>query len=209
MEPGINDTKLPNGTKIHPSIGQGDTVLLGFPLQFNASHRIWAGRKDEVRLNDISYYGPRVSPTGSYMTAGHYVIAWLEQPHRDLANASHWFARGYEKNYAPWRIWSEHDENDGGAVNFITAGGMFLQSLVFGYGGLRFNDDGISMDPVLPPSVTAMKLRGLTHAEAKFDVEVDREGTRFTMREEYGVRTTVRRAPNGVYWIRRPAATAP
>jgi trehalose/maltose hydrolase-like predicted phosphorylase len=37
---------------------------------------------------------------------------------------------------------------------------MFLQSLVFGYGGLRFNDNGISMDPLLPPGVTAMKLRG-------------------------------------------------
>jgi hypothetical protein len=54
------------------------------------------------------------------MTAGHYVIAWLEQPHRDFSKASQWFAKGREKNYAPWRIWSEHDRNDGGAVNFIT-----------------------------------------------------------------------------------------
>ena len=161
-----------------------------------------------MRLNDISYYGPRVSPTGSYMTAGHYVIAWLEQPHRDLAKASAWFARGYEKNYAPWRIWSEHDENDGGAVNFITAGGMFLQSLIFGYGGLRFNDGGISMDPQLPPSVTTMKLRGLTHVEAKFDVDIDNEGARFTMREGSEVGPTVHRAPDGVYWIWHPAATA-
>jgi hypothetical protein len=45
--------------------------LLGFPLQFNASSRLWGGHKDEVRLNDISYYGPRVSPDGSYMTAGY------------------------------------------------------------------------------------------------------------------------------------------
>lgn len=116
---GVIDTKI-NGTKVHPTIGQGDTVLLGFPLQFNASHRLWGGHKDEVRRNDILYYGPRVSPTGSYMTAGHYVIAWLERPHRNLANASEWFAKGRAKNYAPWRIWSEHDENDGGAVNFIT-----------------------------------------------------------------------------------------
>ena len=43
---------------------------------------------------------------------------------------------------------------------------MFLQSLVFGYGGLRFNDNGISMDPLLPPGVTAMKLRGLNYADA-------------------------------------------
>ena len=75
----INDTKNPNHSHdpsqpkflSHPSIGQGDSVLLGFPLQFNASHRVWGGQKDAVRLNDISYYGPRVSPSGSYMTAGH------------------------------------------------------------------------------------------------------------------------------------------
>jgi trehalose/maltose hydrolase-like predicted phosphorylase len=177
-------------------------VLLGFPLQFNASHRLWAGRKDEVRLNDISYYGPRVSPTGSYMTAGHYVIAWLERPHRDLAQASEWFVKGREKNYAPWRIWSEHDENDGGAVNFITAGGLFLQSLVFGYGGLRFNDEGISMDPLLPPNVKSMKLRGLSYADTQFDVEVDGQGARFALRGRGSGAVVVRHTPDGVYWIR-------
>eukprot|EP01045_Picozoa_sp_COSAG04_P016785 COSAG04_NODE_1433_length_6791_cov_2.044082_6_plen_267_part_00 len=138
----INDTKNPNHSHdasqpkflSHPSIGQGDSVLLGFPLQFNASHRVWGGQKDAVRLNDISYYGPRVSPSGSYMTAGHYVIAWLERPHRDLANASAWFAKGRAKNYAPWRIWAEHDQNDGGAVNFIT-GKMAMLSLFVSLSG--------------------------------------------------------------------------
>jgi hypothetical protein len=46
-------------------------VLLGFPLQFNDSHRVWGGQKEQIRLNDITYYGRHVSPTGSYMTAGH------------------------------------------------------------------------------------------------------------------------------------------
>ena len=196
---GVNDTHTS-----HPSIGQGDTVLLGFPLQFNESHRLWGGHKEEVRLNDISYYGPRVSPTGSYMTAGHYVIAWLERPHRDLANASEWFKKGREKNYAPWRIWSEHDENDGGAVNFITAGGMFLQSLVFGYGGIRFNDHGISMDPVLPPGVTAMKFRGLNYADAEFDVEVSGDDARFSRRPRAGDSGAVvlrRGAAGDSYWL--------
>eukprot|EP01051_Picozoa_sp_SAG22_P004748 SAG22_NODE_262_length_13373_cov_11.716965_10_plen_822_part_00 len=208
---GTNDTKTTDPStgrkvKTHPSIGQADSCLLGFPLQFNDSHRIWGGRKKEVRLNDISYYGPRVSPTGSYMTAGHYVIAWLERPHRDLANASEWFRKGRAKNYQPWRIWSEHDENDGGAVNFITAGGMFLQSLVFGYGGLRFNDQGISMDPVLPPAVRAMKLRGLNYADAEFDVVVDQtHGVQFSRRARSGDSGTVapRRGASGEYWLTR------
>lgn len=60
----VNDTKNPNkhGPKFlsHPSIGQADSCLLGFPLQFNASSRLWGGKKGEVRLNDISYYVSQV-----------------------------------------------------------------------------------------------------------------------------------------------------
>lgn len=95
-------------------------VLLGFPLQFNASHRIWNGSKPATRLNDIRYYGARVDPEGSFMTAGHFVIAWMERPHRNRTAAAKWFGRGRSMNTAPWRLWLEHDWNDGGAVNFST-----------------------------------------------------------------------------------------
>jgi trehalose/maltose hydrolase-like predicted phosphorylase len=195
-----------NGSKwLHTSVGQTDTVLLGFPLQFNESHRVWRGHKEQVRLNDIMYYQDHISPTGSYMTAGHYVIAWLERPHRSLPNASIWFAKGRTKNYAPWRIWSEHDSNDGGAVNFITAGGMFLQSLVFGYGGLRFDDKGVTMDPLLPPGVTSMRLRGLNYAGSEFDVFVDGAGSaQFSRRTRNGGSAVLRHEHDGgAYRLRR------
>ena len=206
-------TFIDNNTQ-HPSIGQGDSVLLGFPLQFNDSHRVWAGHKQQVRLNDIRYYGPHVSPTGSYMTAGHYAIAWLEKPHRNIANASAWFAKGRLKNYAPWRIWSEHDSSDGGAVNFITAGGVFLQSLVFGYGGIRFHNRGMRLDPLLPPGCRSMKLRGLNYANAEFDVLVQGPGlARFSKRQSRFMEdisssdfkssdaVVVRQQADGAYWL--------
>ena len=138
------------------------------------------------------------------MTAGHYVIAWLERPHRDLENASAWFSRGRAKNYPPFRIWSEHDNNDGGAVNFITAGGLFLQSLIFGYAGMRLEDHGVSFDPVLPPNDTAMKLRGLNYAGAEFDVSVDQVGVDFARRDRDSENAVLlRRADSGVYWLER------
>ena len=162
-------------TSVFPGvgIGQGDTVLLGFPLQFNASHRVWRGNKPATRLNDIRYYSERVDPKGSFMTAGHFVIAWMEKEHRNQTAAAEWFARSRSLNTAPWRLWLEHDWNDGGAVNFITAGGMFLQGLLFGYGGLRFGDSGVTFDPQLPPGVTAMKLRGLGSRDAEFDLMIE------------------------------------
>ena len=240
-----------NGSKwLHTSIGQTDTVLLGFPLQFNASHRVWRGHKDQVRLNDIKYYGAHISPTGSYMTAGHCEKIGLLCCVRSLAdsnrrqtssrgssartatsptrrNGSRKVGRRTSKIVmlsrfccavclvtlksincsAPWRLWSEHDCSDGGSVNFITAGGMFLQSLVMGYGGLRFNDGGVSMDPLLPPNVTAMKLRGLNYADAEFDVAVGAGGANFSRRAGRGDGggVAVRRAPDGVHWLtRRP-----
>ena len=84
---------------------QGGTVLLGFPLQFDASHRIWGGDKAQTRLNDVSFYSRRIDPKGSYMTAGHFVIAWLERAHRNLTEAGEWFARGRAKNLGPFRLW--------------------------------------------------------------------------------------------------------
>lgn len=137
------------------------------------------------------------------MTAGHYVIAWLERPHRKLANASEWFEKGRAKNFPPWRIWSEHDHNDGGAVNFLTAGGIFLQSIIMGYGGLRFSDRGVSLDPLLPPGVDSMKLRGLNYADAEFDVVVNKSGSRVFRRSgsNDSGKVVVRREPNGVHWV--------
>ena len=71
------------------------------------------------------------------------------------------------------------------------------------------NDGEISMDPLLPPNVTAMKLRGLNYAGAEFDVVVDGEGAKFSRRRSGGENdgseklgaVAVRRAPNGVYWL--------
>lgn len=57
-------------------------------------------------------------------------------------------------------------------MNFITAGGVFLQSLVFGYGGVRFNDEGLRLDPLLPPGCRSMKLRGNETA-----LETDKRGS--------------------------------
>jgi trehalose/maltose hydrolase-like predicted phosphorylase len=80
---------------------------------------------------------------------------------------------------------------------------MFLQSLVFGYGGVRFNDQGISLDPLLPPGVTAMKLRGLSYAGGEFDVEIDGGGSHFVRRSSSvdNGEITLHRASEGVYWL--------
>lgn len=115
------------------------------------------------------------------------------------------------KNYAPWRIWSEHDASDGGAVNFITAGGVFLQSLVFGYGGVRFHDKGMRFDPMLPPGCRSMKLRGLNYADAEFDILVDGPGSaHFSRRKGSGssggnVLLHREASGQGAYWLQQRA----
>ena len=77
-----------------------------------------------------------------------------------------------------------------------------MQSLVFGYGGVRFNDKGVSMEPLLPPGATAMKLRGLNYAGAEFDVVVDGGGAKFARRgNATDCDVALHRDSDGVYWI--------
>ena len=57
------------------------------------------------------------------------------------------------------------------------------------------------MDPVLPPNVTAMKLRGLNYAGVEFDVLLEVNGeARFSRRGDSGT-VALRREANGVVWL--------
>jgi trehalose/maltose hydrolase-like predicted phosphorylase len=45
----------------------------------------------------------------------------------------------------------------GGAVNFITGAGGFLQAVLFGFSGMRLKDEGLMLNAVLPDNVTQIK----------------------------------------------------
>lgn len=58
-------------------------------------------------------------------------------------------------------MWSELRRPKVGAVNFFTGMGGFLQTLVFGYAGIRVHLDRLEITrPQLPPEATKFTIRG-------------------------------------------------
>lgn len=134
-------------------VKQADVILLGFPLMANMSL--------DVRRSDLSFYEPRTNPRGPAMTKSMFAIGWLDVG--DYARAEISFNESYVNAKAPFMVWTEGADG-GGAVNFITGAGGFLQSLLSGYGGLRLHGNHqLHFNPMLPPGATQMKFIGVDY----------------------------------------------
>ena len=60
-------------------------------------------------------------------------------------------------------------------MNFITGAGGFLQSVIFGYGGIRLQIDGLYLDPILPDETTKLTFNGISYLGNKIKYEFDSE----------------------------------
>eukprot|EP01121_Diplochlamys_sp_Union-15-3_P009573 TRINITY_DN2608_c0_g1_i2.p1 TRINITY_DN2608_c0_g1~~TRINITY_DN2608_c0_g1_i2.p1 ORF type:complete len:415 (+),score=76.41 TRINITY_DN2608_c0_g1_i2:115-1245(+) len=140
------------------TIKQADVVLLGFPLSYPMS--------EQMRYNDLEYYYPRTDPNGPAMTYSMHVVGFLELGMDDKATSI--WPRAWANIKAPFDVWTETPT--GGAVNFITGAGGFLQAVLFGYGGIRLEDTFLSFDPKLPPKVTYFKIRQVYYLGNDVDV---------------------------------------
>ncbi|XP_060072816.1 protein-glucosylgalactosylhydroxylysine glucosidase-like [Ylistrum balloti] len=138
-------------------VKQADVVLLGFPLLTDMS--------EEIRKNDLEIYA-KVTPGGPAMTWGMFAIGWLEL--NDTDKAENLFKKQFGNVVPPFNIWSEV-EDGGGARNFLTGIGGYLQSLIFGYGGFRIFEDRLQFDPKLPPDTSAFNLTGVDYLDGSFD----------------------------------------
>ena len=57
------------------------------------------------------------------------------------------------------QVWTE-EASGGGATNFITGMGGYLQSVLFGYGGLRMHSDRVDFNCTPIPDTTGFTVRG-------------------------------------------------
>lgn len=138
-------------------VKQADVVLLGYPLVTDMS--------EEIRKNDLEIY-EKVTPGGPAMTWGMFAIGWLEL--NETAKAENLFKKQFNNVVPPFNIWSEV-EKGGGARNFLTGIGGYLQSLIFGYGGFRIFADRLQFDPILPPDTASFNLTGIDYLDGSFD----------------------------------------
>ncbi|MFF4670491.1 glycosyl hydrolase family 65 protein [Streptomyces sp. NPDC001279] len=156
------------------TIKQADTVLLLYPLEWPMEPGAAAATLD--------YYATRTDPDGPAMTdsvhaidaatigeAGCATYTYLQRSVRP-------FMRG------PYALFSEARGAKAGAQDplagapaedFLTGKGGFLQVFTHGLTGLRLREDGVRLDPLLPPQLgRGVTLTGLRYRGRVFDVAI-------------------------------------
>lgn len=89
--------------------------------------------------------------------------------------------------YHSFQVFSETPVNEhlnGGCVNFITAAGGLLQSIVFGYGGVRLRENQMNVNPYLLPETSSWRLAGIKYRGATFDLLVESSEATLTVTEK-------------------------
>jgi hypothetical protein len=145
------------------TIKQADAVLLGFPLSVD-----FAGMTPQVRRNDLLWYSKVTDPQGPAMSWAMFSIGFVELNEMDTAAA--YFNSSFTNAQAPFDVWTETP--DGGAPNFLTGAGGFLQGVLFGYPQLRINDTHLTFSqPALFEGSSFVKIRGLSYLGNRLDIE--------------------------------------
>jgi trehalose/maltose hydrolase-like predicted phosphorylase len=157
-------------TGVHPEyagyrgqkIRQADVVLLGFPLEMQM--------EPATRRADLTYYAQRTDPHGPAMTWAMHAIGHLELG--DMQAASVNFNRSFSNAQPPFKVWTELP-GGGGAVNFLTGMGGFLQAAVFGLPGLRIREDHLELNPSLVDGMESVTVRGIHYQGIVFNLDFD------------------------------------
>ncbi|WP_103531118.1 glycosyl hydrolase family 65 protein [Streptomyces sp. SM11] len=176
------------------TIKQADAVLLTYPLEWPMEPGAAAATLD--------YYAARTDPDGPAMTDSVHAIDAAEtgepgcSAYTYLQRAVRPYLRG------PYDLFSEARGEKSGAQDplsgfpaddFLTGKGGFLQVFTHGLTGLRLREDGVRLDPTLPPQLhEGVTLKGLRHRDAAYEVEIGPRTT--TVRLTSGTPFTVHTA---------------
>jgi hypothetical protein len=153
------------------TVKQADITLLSYPWE-NA-------QSDTVTQNDLDYYVPRTDPNGPSMTDGIHSIVTSKLGTPGCAAFTFTkrsvdpFMRG------PYDQFSE--ARTGGAFTFTTGAGGFLQEFLYGYTGMRWRGDQVSLDPSLPPQLTGVTLNAVHWQGRTLRIAVRRAATQVTL----------------------------
>ena len=156
------------------TIKQADTALLIYPLEWPMEPGAAAATLD--------HYAARTDPDGPAMTDSVHAVdaAAIGEPgcatYTYLQRAVRPFVRG------PYALFSEARGEKSGAQDplsgfpaedFLTGKGGFLQVFTHGLTGLRLREDGVRLDPTLPPQLReGVTLTGLRHRGRTYEVAI-------------------------------------
>lgn len=144
-------TTKENKTYSGAIIKQADVNLLSFPLNI-------VNDKEDI-LKDLKYYEPKLSKKGPAM--GKSIFAVLYARAGDVDKAYSLFKESYEPNQQkPFGALSEVATSN--FSYFATGAGGMLQTVLFGFGGLDFTEEGIvQKNPILPKQWKSLTIKGV------------------------------------------------
>ena len=129
----------------------------------------------EVQLADLLYEAAHIGDEGPAMTHSMLAIDWLAMKNKSGGDLE--FQRSYNTNvFGPYRQWMECPvppdfcQGHRPATNFLTAAGGFTQTIFYGYLGLRYNDDNMTIAPALMKNATGLAFRGLSWNNTLLDI---------------------------------------
>lgn len=158
-----------DGEKDKP-IMQADTIMLNHPLGWNYT---W-----DIIRNDLFYYDLITDQKTPAMTLSWAVIGWkwTNEVQRMLAA----FHKSYQDYIMqPFKVWTEYSERSEadqgkGAVNFLPGMGGFLQSLIYGFAGLRIKPDKLEFyNPMPPPQHRKMTLHNFHYLNNNMTIVIE------------------------------------
>lgn len=158
--------KFPDGTTMEHSkydgeiIKQADVNLLSYPLNII---------KDEALLKDLKYYEAKLADEGPAM--GKSVFAVIYARIGDADNAFRLFKESYVANKRPpFGALSEAATSNN--PYFVTGAGGMLQTVLFGFGGLYFTEEGIvQKNPILPKEWKSLTITGVGPDKKTYIIE--------------------------------------
>jgi trehalose/maltose hydrolase-like predicted phosphorylase len=165
-------------------IKQADTVLLIYPLEWPMSNAAAASTLD--------YYAERTDPDGPAMTDAIHAVdsAQIGEPGCATNTYLNRSIRPFMRD--PFAQFAEARGDKAGAqdplagspaYDFLTGSGGFAQVFTHGLTGLRWREDRVHLDPMLPPQLSGgVTLTGLHWHGRTFDIRIGATSTTVTLR---------------------------
>ena len=142
-------------------IKQADVNLLTYPLDIV--------NDTETILKDLTYYEPKLAKEGPAM--GKAIFAVIYARLGDAENAYRLFKESYEPNKRP-PFGALSETATANLPYFATGAGGLLQSVLFGFGGLHFTNDGIvQKNPILPKAWKSLTIKGIGKDKKEFVIK--------------------------------------
>ena len=208
--------KIPVDTAagIHPEyqgysgqqVKQADVTLLQYP---------WAvPMPAALAQNDLDYYAQHTDPGGPSMTDAIATIDAAALGSPGCTAYDHLRSSVDPFIAAPFDQF--HETRSGGAFTFTTGEGGYLQQFLYGFTGLRWGTDAVTVDPFLPQQLPGVDITGVKWHGRTFDISVGQSTT--TVTERTGPPLTVRDRAGALHKVtpgtplhlttRHPAATS-